>query len=145
MHAPTSDDGPASMATVQPTGPSHSLHVPFRQSTTPGEGHGHVSSKVMDATSASYRASALLLIGVLPQSQELEQTVPVVTTVQSAAVLQLWLKLEAGTVAAAATASASRASASSRVASGGPGDPSAACGEQPEERERRHENVKLRA
>jgi hypothetical protein len=88
------------MDAVQPPEPgaSHSVHVPFTQSTTPGKAHGHASLKVMDATSASYCASAELLIGVLPQSHELEQTVPVVTTVQSAAVLQLWLKLEAGTI-----------------------------------------------
>jgi hypothetical protein len=54
--------------------------------------------KVIDATSAWYCASAELLMGVSPQSHELEQTVPVVTRVQSAAVLQLWLKLDAGTV-----------------------------------------------
>lgn len=94
MHTPASGGGgePASLDGLQPLGP-HSVHTPFTQSGAPGYGQGH-AARLMEAVSASYAASAEVLIGVSPQSHAPEQSVPVGTRVQSAAVAQLRLKLE---------------------------------------------------
>jgi hypothetical protein len=98
MHTPASGGGGAASTGV--THPFESggqtVHAPSTHPTTPMSGQGHASS-VMDAMSASYWESEELLMAVLGQSHRPEQSSPVATRVQSAATVQLSLKLEAST------------------------------------------------